>query len=420
MTPSNLKAELMNGPLAALGLELTKGGKPLSIEFSSQDHNAVIEFTRDLVRIPSLFGHEKEVAETVARQMRSLGFDHVEIDTAGSVIGVIEGAADGPILLLDAHIDTVDVVPREAWSHDPFGGELVAGRIYGRGSSDMKGALAGMIYAAASVDRSQIAGRVVISASVAEEIIEGRALRHVMERYPPDFVVIGEPSNLDLVRGGRGRAEFVLHTKGRPAHTSVPYQGVNAVHKMMRVIEAVEALPMPQDPVAGRGVIALAGIISEPHPPQSVVPSLCHATYERRLVPADTLDGLMMELRRVCEEAGAPDTEIELAVADIMTYTGMHWQHPKWFPAWLIDEDHELVQKALSGLRQVGLEPQLSAYQFCTNAAYSAGEAGVPTIGFGPSPETMAHTVDEYLEVEQLLRASQGYTGIITALLKSG
>lgn len=388
-------------------------------ELTTQNDDALIEFTRDLVRIPSLFGHEKAMAEAVAGHMQTLGFDHVEIDEAGSAIGVIQGAAAGPTLLFDAHIDTIDVVPRDVWSHDPFGGELVDGRIYGRGSSDMKGALAGMLYAAAGIDRSQIAGRVVVSASVAEEIIEGIALKQVMERYPPDFVVIGESSELNLVRGGRGRAEFVIRTKGKPAHTSVPDQGVNAVHRMMRVIEALERQPLPEDPVVGRGVMALAGIVSDPYPPQSVVPSGCYATYERRLVPADTLDSLMAQLHQACERAGAADTEVGLAVADFTTYTGVHWEHPKWFPAWVIDEDHELVQKALRGLRQAGLDPQLAAYQFCTNAAYSAGEAGVPTIGFGPSPESMAHIVDEYLEVEQLLKAARGYAEIITTLLGS-
>lgn len=128
----------------------------------------------------------------------------------------------------------------------------------------------------------------------------------------------------------------------------------------------------------------------------------------------------MAQLRQACEQAGAPDTEIDLAVADFTTYTGMHWEKPKWFPAWVIDEDHKLVQKAVRGLRRAGLDPQLTAYQFCTNAAYSAGEAGVPTIGFGPSPESMAHIVDEYVEIDQLLKATRGYSGIIAALLGLG
>jgi putative selenium metabolism hydrolase len=390
----------------------------LAFELSLQTRKALIEFTCELVRIPSVFGQEKALAEAVAQHMRTLNFDQVEIDAAGSAIGVIEGASDGPTLLFDAHIDTIDVIPREAWSHDPFSGALVGDRIYGRGSSDMKGALAAMVYAAARVDRARMAGRVVISASVAEEIIEGIALKHVMDRYGPDFVIIGESTNLNLVRGGRGRAEFVLRARGKPAHASTPDQGISAVHKMIRVIEQIEALPLPQDPVVGHGVMCLTDIISAPYPAQSVVPSRCQVTYERRLVPADTLDGLLAELRRACERAGAPDTEIELAVADFTSYTGLRWEHRKWFPAWITDENHELVHKALRGLRRAGLEPQLTAYQFCTNAAYSAGEAGVPTIGFGPSTESMAHIVDEYLEVDQLVGACQGYVGIIEALLE--
>lgn len=391
----------------------------MSNALSSEYQDALINFTRDLVRIPSLFGHEKEMAEEVAQRMRALNFDRVEIDAYGSAIGVIEGAADGLTLLFDAHTDTIDVHPRDAWSHDPFGGELIDGRIYGRGSTDMKGALAGMIYAAASIDREHLAGRVVVSASVAEEIIEGIALQQVMERYPPDFVIIGEPSNLNLVRGGRGRAEFVLHAQGKPSHASAPHQGVNAVHKMARVIEAIEALPMPRDPVVGQGVTCLTDIISDPYPAQSVVPSGCRVTYERRLVPADSLDGVMTELRQACERASAADTEIDLAVADFTTYTGVNWKKPKWFPAWVLDEDHELVQKALRGLRQAGLDPQVKTYNFCTNAAYSAGEADVPTIGFGPSPEHLAHIVDEYLAVDQLIKVAEGYAGIIGALAGS-
>ncbi len=166
----------------------------------------------------------------------------------------------------------------------------------------------------------------------------------------------------------------------------------------------------------GRGVMCLTDILSEPYPAQSVVPSGCCVTYERRLEPADTLDNLMTELQGACKRAGVADTEITLAVAQCTTYTGWQWEHPKWFSAWTLEEHHELVQKALHGLHRASLAPQPTTYQFCTNAAYSAGEAGVPTIGFGPSVESLAHTVDEYLEEDQLIRACQGYSGIIQAL----
>ncbi len=379
--------------------------------------DALIELVQALVRIPSVLGGEGKVAELMAEQMRRLGFDAIDIDAAGNVVGAIEGAAVGPTLLYDAHMDTVDVLPREAWQHDPFGGEIVADRIYGRGSSDMKGALAAMVHAAAGLDRERLAGRVVVSASVGEELIEGAALRTVMERYSPDYVVIGEASELDLVRAGRGRAELVLETQGEPAHASSPHLGINAVHLMGGVIEQIEGLEMPTHPFVGSGVMCLTDIISVPYPAHSVVPSGCRATYERRLLPGETQEGLMAELEAACARAGAENTAIHVATAEYETYTGTVWSEPKWYAPWELAEEHELVQGALAGLRSAGLEPGMSSYQFCTNGAYSAGVAGVPTIGFGPSRESLAHVIDEYIEIYQLTAACRGYAAISEALL---
>ena len=378
---------------------------------------ALIDLTCALVRLPSVLGEENKVAEHVSREMRRLLFDHVEVDEAGNVVGLIRGLQDGPTVLLDAHMDTVDVLPADAWTHDPFGGELVDDRIYGRGSSDMKGSLAAMIYAVAGLERAHLAGNVVVSASVGEESIEGAALRCVLARHAADFVVIGEASDLDLVRAGRGRAEFAIETFGQPAHASDPGRGVNAVHKMASVIAEIEKIPMPEDPFVGRGVMCLTDIISRPYPAHSVVPSGCRATYERRLLPGENRESIESDLFAACARSNATDSVIELAETDFRTYTGIRWQEPKWFPPWELAEGDELVEIGLRGLRAAGLDPKMSSYQFCTNAAHSAGVAGVPTIGFGPSTEQHAHVIDEFLEVEQLLAARRGYAGIITALL---
>lgn len=378
---------------------------------------ALIDFTCALVRLRSVLGDEALVAEHVSREMRRLRFDHVEIDQAGNAVGVVRGLREGPTVLLDAHMDTVDVVPQESWTRDPFSGELADGRIHGRGTSDMKGALAAMTYAAAGLDRAALSGKVVVSASVGEESIEGAALRGVMERHAPDFVIIGEASGLDLVRAGRGRAEFVVETFGRPAHASAPEQGVNAVHRMAAVIAEIEKIPMPEDPFVGRGVMCLTDIVSVPWPAHSVVPSGCRATYERRLLPGEQRERVESEILEACARADAPDTAVTLAHTDYRSYTGTRWNEPKWFPPWELPEDHLLVQAALRGLRDAGLTPVTTSYQFCTNAAYSAGIASVPTIGFGPSTEEHAHIIDEFVEVDQLLGARDGYVGIISALL---
>lgn len=357
------------------------------------------------------------MAARVAAEMRQLDFDRVETDEAGSVTGIIEGPEPGLTLLLDAHMDTVDVLPAEAWSRDPFGGEVDAGRLFGRGASDMKGALAAMICAAASLDRTRLAGRVVVSASVEEERIEGAALGLICERLRPDYVVIGEASNLDLVRAGRGRAEIVLRTVGRPAHASTPERGVHAVLKMMAVTAQIEALPRLESPFVGTGVMCLTDIISEPYPAHSVVPSGCRATCERRLLPGETEESVMDLLADACRAAQASDTQIELSRAQLETYTGHSIDEGKWLAPWELPAEHPLVERSLAALRESGLEPRLASYGFCTNGSYSAGQAGIPTVGFGPGKEELAHIVDEYVEVEHLTAAELGYRAIILALL---
>ncbi len=380
--------------------------------------NGVVDFTAELVRLPSVLGHEDRVAKAVAGKMQSLGFDHVEIDDAGNVIGVINGNSVGPTIVFDGHMDTVDIMPREAWRHDPFGAEIVDGRMYGRGTSDMKGAVAAMVCGAAAVDRSRMRGRIVVSASVGEEWVEGAALRHVLQRYPADFVVIGEASELDIIRGGRGRAEFVIATHGKPAHASTPSLGINAVHKMLDVVREIEALPMPKDDFVGHGLMALTDIISNPYPAHSVVPSGCRATYERRLLPGETKNDVFAQLHSACERAGASDTTIELAMLDYKSYTGIEWRQPKWFPAWVVPEDAFIVEAAHAALGSIGLSPKVRSYQFCTNAAYSAGEAGIPTIGLGPSREAFAHITDEYIEVAELTKAVDVYRAVAEHVLR--
>jgi putative selenium metabolism hydrolase len=257
----------------------------------------------------------------------------------------------------------------------------------------------------------------VVSASVEEERIEGVALALICERLEPDYVVIGEASNLELVRAGRGRAEFVLRTAGSPAHASTPERGVHAVLKMMAVTREIEALPRLESPFVGTGVMCLTDIISEPYPAHSVVPSGCRATFERRLLPGETEQGVMDLLAGACREAEASDTRIELSRARLETYTGYSIDTAKWLAPWELPAEHPLVERSLAALREVELEPQLASYAFCTNASYSAGEAGIPTIGFGPGREELAHIVDEYVEVDHLTAAVRGYRAIIRALL---
>jgi len=379
---------------------------------------ALIEFTQKLIRQQSLSGEEGPVIQIVVDEMKALGFDKVWLDENGSAIGVIEGGQPGKTLLFDAHMDTVGIAPGSVWTIDPFGGDIVDGYLYGRGVADMKGALAAMVHAASSVDKSKLTGRVVISASVLEEVYEGGALKTVMDAVNPDYVVIGESSNLNLVHGGRGRAEIHLETIGKPSHSSSPHLGVNAVHLMMKVIEAVEKIQLGEHPLLGPAILALTDIISEPYPGYSVIPSRCKATYDRRLLPDETDEDVLEAIKSLPELKDIPFDAV-IAQGEHRAYTGKTLTCIKFFPAWELDSGHPFVQAAQRGLRKSGVNPQLTAYRFCTNAAYSMGQAGVPTVGFGPGTEADAHVVDERLSLESLEKVEAGYEGIIRAVLEA-
>jgi putative selenium metabolism hydrolase len=278
----------------------------------------------------------------------------------------------------------------------------------------MKGALAAMVHAAANVDKSRLAGKVVVSASVMEEVYEGGALKTVMDAVKPDFVVIGEASELNLVRGGRGRAEIHLETIGLASHSSSPHLGVNAIYLMMKVIEAVDKIELGKHPLLGPALLALTDIISEPYPAYSVIPARCKATYDRRLLPGETVESVLGAITSLAELKNI-NFNAKIAESEHRAYTGKTLAAYKFFPAWELEEGHPFVQKALSGLRASGLDPDMRAYRFCTNAAYSIGEAGVPTVGFGPGAEGDAHVVDEKIRLEDLEKAALGYKGMIEA-----
>jgi putative selenium metabolism hydrolase len=245
--------------------------------------------------------------------------------------------------------------------------------------------------------------------------MEGVALQAVMAAYPPDMVIIGEATDLQIVHGGRGRAELHLTTTGRPSHSSAPHLGRNAVLDMVRVIDAIGTLALGEHPLMGPAILALTDIISQPWPGNSVIPSICKVTYDRRLLPGETAEGVTTEITSLAGVQGLP-LDVRIGETAYTAWTGAQLGVHKFFPAWLLEENDPLVQRALAALQQAGQQPALSAYRFCTNAAYSAGVAGIPTIGYGPATEADAHVIDERLQLADLFAAAQGYRALITGL----
>jgi acetylornithine deacetylase/succinyl-diaminopimelate desuccinylase-like protein len=166
----------------------------------------------------------------------------------------------------------------------------------------------------------------------------------------------------------------------------------------------------------GPAIFALTDIISDPYPGHSVIPSICRATYDRRLLPGERAEDV---LAAICAHPGVEGINLQatIGLGEYVAYTGTLQRCEKFFPAWLLPEADPLVVAALDGLHASGIEATTSAYRFCTNAAYSAGLANVPTIGFGPATEADAHVIDEHLAIADLLAAARGYQAIIAAVL---
>ena len=381
------------------------------------------QLAQELIRIPSLTGHEADIAAFVEGYLSDAGF-RASINDHGTVVATLRRGA-GPVVLFDAHIDTVDADAAE-WTHPPFAGEIADGKLYGRGATDMKGALAAMMAAGQQLARADWSGTLVITGTSWEEHFEGYTLGVALgeleaQGIRPDYAIIGEASELNVKRGQRGRTRIHFDVKGRPAHSAHPARGINAVYKAAELILAIMNMPLPNDPFLGDGIVELIGIDSLPKPIDSVVPYACRVSYDLRLLPGQTPDSVLRQFQAILDQLSAddPDFQAELTIAsgDLVTRSGKRERVQAFPPAWKVEEDHSLVQGAVAALRGIGQHPSVTKYDFCTNGSYSAGIGGVPTIGYGPGSEGGAHIVDEFIEVADVESACRGYVAIASALL---
>ena len=395
------------------------------IPFRGRKRTSVRGYGRHLIQKQSYSGHEDGVAGVLEEQLKKKGFDSVTVDKYGNVIGCIKGNRPGKKILFDGHIDTVPVTDETEWQYPPFAAEIHDGKIYGRGTSDMKGAVAGFVTAAAAFaedTKKDFAGEIYVAGVVHEECFEGVAAREISSFVKPDYVVIGEASQLNIKIGQRGRGEIVLETFGKPCHSANPEKGINAVYKMAKVIEAIRTLEPTHHPVLGDGILELTDIKSAPYPGASVVPEYCRATYDRRLLVGETKESVLAPIQVLLDKLMAEDPQLKAkvsyAVGNEQCYTGNEITGERFFPGWLYDEKDAFVQDVKKELEGMGYTPEITQYNFCTNGSHYAGEAGIKTFGLGPSKENLAHTVNEYIEIDQLTKVTDCYYGVMKALLK--
>ncbi|MDF2803805.1 MAG: peptidase [Anaerocolumna sp.] len=392
--------------------------------FNEEREEEVISLCQTLIKSKSYSGEENGVSDSLSEFFKSNGFDNVIVDKYGNTIGVLKGNKPGKKILFDGHMDTVPVGNEGDWSYNPFGGEIHDGKIYGRGTSDMKGAVAAMACAAVNYAKDtsrDFAGEIYVAGVVHEECFEGVAARNISTLVKPDYVVIGEASELNIKIGQRGRAEIKVETFGVPAHSANPEKGVNAVYKMAKVIEAIRGLEPTSHPVLGKGILELTDIKSSPYPGASVVPEYCAATYDRRLLVGETkesvlkpIEGLLDELRKEDEEL---KVKVSYAVGEEKCFTGEIIEGERFFPGWLFEREESYIVDVIRELEEMGFSPEITQYNFCTNGSHYAGEAGIKTLGMGPSKENLAHTINEYIEISQLTGVTKAYYGIMKALL---
>lgn len=385
----------------------------------------VRELCQNLVRAKSMSGEEQDVVAVLENFFRIHNFDSIQKDKYGNIIGCIKGNRPGKKILFEGHMDEVPVEDPSVWTHDPFGAEIDNGRIYGRGATDMKGGLSAACCAAsflAEDTNRDFAGEIYVAGSCHEECFEGVAARSISAIVQPDIVVICEPSHLDFRIGQRGRAEIVIETFGRPAHSSNPEKGVNAVYKMMKIIEGISSLPVSEHPILGKGILELTDIKSSPYPGASVVPQYCRATYDRRTLVGETKESVLAPIQELIKEMQEKDAELDARVSYALgsekCYTGAIIEGERFFPAWLYDENEDFVQAAYQELKKDNFDSKISTWHFCTNGSHYAGEAKIPTIGLGPSEEHLAHITDEYIELEQLYSAVRAYMLISKGLIE--
>lgn len=374
----------------------------------------VLALARSFVRIPSPSGAEGAIAACVAETMRAYEFDEVKVDKWGNVIGTRRCSLAGPTLLFDGHMDVVDPGP-EPWSHDPYGGEISQGRLWGRGAADTKGALAAMICAAAEIPQADLVGTLVVAATVCEENLTGAALGHVLDAHPADLVITGEPTDLRLGIAQKGRATLRLHATGRSAHTSRPELGDNAAYKMIEAIRRFRNLSLGSDPQLGPGVLELVELVSEPLPNQTLVPAACHARFVARTMPGETAAAF---LNRITAALGdLPGVTFNLDRLHQPCYTGAILEAVDFLPGWRCPAGDPWRQALLAALVAAGLPAETFAAPCGTNASESMGRRGIPSFIYGPGTLAQAHITDEWVEVGALRAAQAGYGAIARRVL---
>jgi putative selenium metabolism hydrolase len=424
-----------------------EGLRAESLRLCEREFPACLGLLERLVACRSLSGSEGECADALMSYFEKRGIPAVK-DARGSVLAVSappglgagEPPADAegrkawlarllalcdtrglPVLAYNAHMDVVGPGDPDKWSCDPFRACRRDGRIYGRGTCDMKGALAAMASSLAlmrELDAKFERSAPVLGCFVTEEeVAEGLAFKELCEEFElrPSLVLLGEPSGMVIARGQRGKLEFSVDTCGRSVHTSVPEEGKNAAYDLARVLLSIEKFDEEERSHHGlapentlkRTTLAATNIRSWPEG-RSFVPERA-----RVFVTARTALGTRFaDIRQRLESSELwPEAEASPVVYSGSSYTGKSGEWASDHPAWETPIGHSFLELLSNACAEIlGRREASKIWPFSTDGVYSSGMAGIPTLGLGPGQERCAHIADEWVGEDELREALKVYT----------
>jgi succinyl-diaminopimelate desuccinylase len=389
--------------------------------FSKINSIEATELVQELVRIPSVNppGDEYEVAKFMEKNLSEIGLD---VNTQQSypgrpnVLGRLKGRKGSPILMLNGHLDVVPPGNNELWTVEPFGGELRKGRVYGRGSADMKGGLAAMILAAKAIKESNLIlkGDLLLSCVVDEEV-SGKGARDLINQGPTaDMAIIAEPTGLQLFRAHKGIIWFKISTQGHSIHScAVSSQGkageVNAIYKMVSIIEAIQKyqieLEKRVDNLVGHPTVSIGTISGGSK--TNIVPDKCSITVDRRLIPGENPIKVQAEIKDILNKIMEEDSSMKIESKVILSREGS-----------VISEDDLIVSLSKQAMESVlGANVSVSGYAATCDMEIFVNQGNIPTVILGPGSLSSAHSIDENVEIKQVVNAAKIFSLIASKIL---
>ena len=379
-------------------------------ELSKKYEMYTAENLSKLIQKKSLSMNEKDAAYELKRQMEEANFDEVKIDGLGNVIGRI--GSGKKIIAIDGHIDTVDLGNLENWDFDPLGGEIKDGFVHGRGTVDQKGGPVAAVTAGKIIKELGLENDVTlyVTGTVLEEDCDGLCWKYLVEeeKLIPDAVIITEPTNLNIYRGHRGRMEIEVEFFGVSSHGSAPERGKNAIYDGSKAALAIEKLHLElmEDKFLGKGSVTVTEFISNS-------PSLCAVSdyakihLDRRLTWGEDKELALSQVQNIVKEM---KSKVMLLDYKAKAYTGLEYGMQKYYPTWKLEENHPLVEKGVEVYKNLFNSPPIvDKWTFSTNGVTINGYYNIPTIGFGPGNEVLAHAPNEKVPIEHLVKASAFY-----------